>query len=85
MRKWINGTILQTHIGGHFEKYLGLFRYHREISYLSVTHQMSTFEMLCRLSTGYTLETPEFVDSGTNFELSLLQNMLTSLNFGKNV
>ena len=40
---------------------------------LLFTPKMFTFEVLCRLSTGYNSETPERVDSGINFERSSLK------------
>ena len=48
--------------------------------YLSVTLQIFTFEVLCKLSTGYTSENLERVGSVTNFETISLQNMWTWIN-----
>ena len=42
-------------------------------------------KIVCRLATGYTLETPKLVDPGINFEQSSLKNMWTYLKFEKNM
>ena len=51
--------------------------------YLSCAQQISLNKIPCELSTGYTSETLERMDSGNNVERLSLKNMRTQLKFEK--